>query len=543
MKQNCALCVIDDVKSVVEGISKVIPWTDHGIDVVGTALDGEEGLRLVRETQPDVILTDIRMPNLDGLEMLEKLRDENYVGKVIFFTGYNDFEYAKQAIRLGAFDYIMKPHSADQILQVVLKAKLEMEAHRAKEQRIAEIQNKLKESLPILRQEFFHLLIHHRTNEERIQKRWDFLQIDLDMKELTLMIIEMDNWEEQSLFLSIEEVELMRFSLQNIVEETVQAHTKGLIFRDTASRFVVIYQASAELPPSRVAEQCCEHVASYTKFTVTIGQSRKISHAVQLMDAYREALFALSYQFYEGGNVVLLYDDVVGGDRAVPRYSSDREQELTLSLRSGNFRKSKDALEAIFQELSSGGTNFPDPMHVMFVYYELATRIVRVLLEKVNYTDIEAFDQKLHDRTWLISAPLKELQQVLLDLCKEGCSRIESSQRTESERTIDQAIAYIQDRLHLDLTVGECAKHVHVSGNYFVHLFKKVTGMTFVQFVTQERMEKAKIMLLDGRLVQDIAAEVGYEDRRYFSDVFKKTFGMTPSEYRDQYLNQPESRK
>src|SRR5690606_18945995 len=122
MNEITTLCVIDDIASVVEGIAASPLWKEHGIKVVGTALDGEEGLNLIRELRPDIVLTDIRMPNKDGIELLTLLQQERNPAKVIFFSGYTDFNYAQQAVRLGAFDYLTKPHSIKQIVEVVMKA-------------------------------------------------------------------------------------------------------------------------------------------------------------------------------------------------------------------------------------------------------------------------------------------------------------------------------------------------------------------------------------------------------------------------------------
>ena len=534
MKVPCTLCVIDDIASVVQGVSEHIPWEQYGIEVVGTALDGEEGLQLVQSARPDIVLTDIRMPNMDGIEMLERLREDSYEGKIVFFSGYNDFSYAQQALKLGAYDYITKPHSDEQIIEVILRAKQAIEAKAMEDLQSLEIRSKLKDSLPILRQEFFSLLLHHRTNEDNIRRRWDFLQLDLPLQNLTVLVFEIDQLAEKQTDLSVEEVELIRFSLQNIVEETIAAYAQGVIFRDTLSRFAAIYHHREDLELTRIADKCREHIAAYTKFTVTIGQGRTAAHAGELSEAYQEANLALSYQFYTGGNVVLAYEDVAGREKKLPRYSRDYEQELAVSLRSGNVARAREALNLIFDELS-GGPTLPEPMNLVGVYYELASQILRILLEKIPYSDIQPMEQKLRDRSWSTMLPLKELQQLILDLCEEGCRLTERRQRSMTAGMVDQAIAFIQEHLHRDITVADCAKHVHLSPNYFVNVFKRQTGRTFVQFVTQARIEKAKTLLLEGRQVQEIAAEVGYEDRRYFSDVFKKAEGMTPSEYTRKY--------
>jgi two-component system response regulator YesN len=534
MSKPVTLCIIDDIQSVVDGIASRIPWGKHDIQVVGTALDGAEGLRVIHEQQPDIVLTDIRMPHMNGIEMLTKLKEEACSCKVIFITGYTDFEYTQQAVRQGAFDYVTKPHSIAQILDTVLKARELVLKERQERQSIASIKQKVKESLPVLRQEFFNLLLHHPSNLESVQRRWEFLQIDLAQTDLSIMAIEIDQLSARDQSLPIEDVELIRFSLQNIMEETINRFSAGITFRETMSRFVAIYQSAETVDESRVAELCCDNIAAYTKFTVSIGHGRKASDVSELARAYQEAIYALSYRIFAGGNVVLMYEDVAPRERMLPRFSTDKQQELTMYLRTGNAEESLQLLEDIFSEWGAC-IPLPEPMYLISLHYELASFMIGIFLEKMPYQDLQELEHKLRVREGTPLAQLKELQSVLRDICKLGCNRIETRQRSESQQLIHEAVQFVRAHLDMELTLNECAKQVHLSGNYFANLFKKVTGLTFIQFVTQERIEASKKMLLEGKQVQDIAIDVGYDDRRYFSDVFKKHTGLTPSEFKQRY--------
>lgn len=209
-----------------------------------------------------------------------------------------------------------------------------------------------------------------------------------------------------------------------------------------------------------------------------------------------------------------------------------------MSLLSGNEVRAVRALEAIFAELSSF-TPLPEPAYFVSVYNELISFILRILLENVPHEELHEWQRASLFAGWDAPVSLQTLQQQLAALISQGCKLIECRRQSDTERTIEEAIRYIRANLHTELTLQDCAGHVHLSGNYFANLFKKVTGVTFVQFVTQERMEAAKRMLLEGKQVQEISADVGYEDRRYFSQLFKKHTGMTPSEFKSQYEKEP----
>lgn len=142
------LCIIDDIKSVVEMISRKPAWQEHGIEVAGTALDGEEGLRIIRETRPDIVLTDIRMPRMDGLKMTRAILEDLPDCKIIILSAYSEFAYAQEAIRLGALDFVKKPFSLDEIVNVVLKAKELCREERQETARLAVMESKIRRACP-----------------------------------------------------------------------------------------------------------------------------------------------------------------------------------------------------------------------------------------------------------------------------------------------------------------------------------------------------------------------------------------------------------
>ncbi|GIP33033.1 response regulator [Paenibacillus sp. J2TS4] len=539
METRISMCVLDDIKSVIDGITLGIPWSDHGIEIVGTAMDGEEGLRMVQELEPDILLTDIRMPLLDGLELTRIMMQSNPSCKVILLSGYSEFSYAQQAIRLGAFDYVSKPFSIEDIVEVVLKAVEEIELERSHHRRIYEMEARVRESMPILRQEYFNLLIRYSSDEESIGKRWDFLDIGLDPENFIIMAVEVDHFAKTVQSMPISEVELTRFALQNILEETLSAYTRSIVFRESMNRQVAIFNSTSRLNPGEMAELCRQHCAEYMRHTVSIGVSSKVSTIAELPRAYEQAVSALSYNFYTGGNGVFLFGDLGSTDRYLRICSADQEGELLFALRSGNQELTLELLHQILHSFDSMQP-LPDPQRLIRLYEELAGRMLRVLEEKLSHDELrglEAEVEKLRKKGW---GSLQELQQYLQQLCKQGCILQEKHRRSEAEQVIHKAVQYIKGHLHLDLSVIDCARQVHLSGSYFSNLFKKVTGQTFLQFVTNERIERAKMMLLEEKQVQEIAGLLGYEDRRYFSEVFKKHSGMTPSEFKTAYLGKKE---
>ncbi|MDR6882417.1 response regulator [Bacillus sp. 3255] len=531
-----SMCVIDDIPSVLEGVATQIDWKSHGINVCGTAMNGEEGIRLIEQYRPNIIVTDIRMPKMDGLELSRKAKELFPETKIILLTGYTDFEYAQEAVRLGAFDFITKPFSLNQIEQVVLKAKQAVEETLNRAIVLEDLQKKLTDSMPMLRQEYCNLLIRYRTNEENARQRWEFMQIEVDPERLAVMVLEIDRFTDLSEYLPIQEVELLRFAIQNVVEDTIRIFTKGVVFRESESRFTAIFNTTENITALLVAEHCCQNVERFTRYTVSVGVGGVVDQIKSLPSSFEQAMSSLSYHFYTGGNGVVSFSDVSNSYLQLPRYSPEKEQELLLCLRSGNKNKALALLDDILNELMLTDSQ-PNPEYLISILHELAFMMIRTLQEKISYEELTDLNFRIRDIKIPSSLSLQEVRQELKDICGQACEKVMHKYRSDGAKIIDNSINFITNNLDKDLSVTLCAKQVHLSANYFANLFKKTIGCTFHQFVLQERMERAKKMLLAEQKVQEIAEMLGFVERRYFTGVFKKYTGMTPSEFREAYMN------
>ncbi|UQZ35617.1 DNA-binding response regulator [Paenibacillus sp. PK3_47] len=529
------LCIIDDIKSVVEMIARKPQWQEHGIEVAGTALDGEEGLEMVRRLKPDVVLTDIRMPRMDGLEMTRAILESNPECRIIILSAYSEFAYAQQAIRLGAMDFVKKPFSLEEIVNVVLKARDLCLQEREEQEKLKAMELKIKASLPILRQEYLTFLMQHQTTESSARARWQYLGIPLEPENFVVFIAEIDQFAGKYGAQPVQEIELIRFTLQNILEETVSAWTRGVIFREATNRYVCIMNTDNYELAEQITEACCANVSRYSRYTVSVGVGLCVPAIHELADSYTQALRALAYHFYTDGNAVYSYARIAHKQRAGGSFTITAEQEFLFALRSGNRDKCRQVLDRIFGELLALDP-LPAPQYVENIGYELSFKICRVMLELFPYDKVQALEQRVHQLKNRPNPSLQDIRLLLEGLCGESCRWIEEDRSAESSRIIHQAKAYICANLHTSLTLEQVARQVNLSQGYFSNLFKKVLGISFQHFVMHEKMEKAKVMLIEGMQVQEIAMELGYEHRRYFSEVFKKYTDMTPSEFKISYL-------
>lgn len=528
-----SLCIIDDIRSVVEGLT-AMDWEEQGIRVAGVSSNGEEGLKLIGEVRPDLVITDIRMPRMDGLSMLRAVLEENRDCKVILISGYADFEYAQQAVQLGAYDFVVKPFSEEDIMSAVLRAKAEIREERTKLLSLREMESKLRESMPVLRQEYFSLLVNHRTSWKEASGRWEFLNIELEPRGFVVMLIEIDRFREQVPEPSIREMELTRFSLLNIVQETIAEFARCVVFRAGQDRYLAVLNDTG--PPSspiEIAERICLNIERHTKFTVSVGVGGRVEEIGELPDSYRQAQRALSHRLFTEGNAAIPYADIRQSESQEP-LALEYKDELLLALRSGHVGRTEAILSAISESLQKRVSRH-NPDYLLSLYDELAASAIRAFYEMVPYADIQPLVQKFRTAQGTAGLPLAALHRQLHALCAEGAALVCRNSLSEGQKVVYRAIDYIKSRLSEDIAVGDCAAHVHLSASYFASLFKQVTGMTVTQHITSERIQKAKQLLVDGAQVQEVASAVGYEERRYFSEMFKKITGQTPSEFRAGY--------
>lgn len=529
------ICVIDDIPTVVRGLTLSVDWEKQGMAVSGTATNGEEGLAMIREVKPDIVLTDIRMPFMDGIEMMKTILQEMPWVKLIFLSGFTDFAYAQEAVRLGAFDYIVKPFTKAQVLEAVLKAKAALERERSQAEQMQSMEQKLRESLPYLRQEYMRLLIRYGSPQNKLRQQWEFFSINMEDEGFMVMVAEIDFFATRTVELPVNEVELIRFAVHNILEETFLSHTKGIVFRENLNQFVAVVNPSDGVDAEQLAEMCRENVTRYTYQTVSIGVGEAVKEPWRLSASYGQAMSALAHTFYTGGNSVYCYTKEENQKSAMPRYSYEKEKELLYCLRSANTDKAEDQLEAIWDEWTNVTTR-PEPEMMRTLCQELAHSMHRVFIERVSESEVTELEMKLAEMNKNPSS-FEEIRRQMKEYCRQGCSYLQKRHFSDARSLVDQAISYIEQNLQHNLSVGDCAKSVHLSPSYFSNLFKKEIGMTLAQYIIAKRMEKAKIMLLEGMQVQDIAISLGYEDRPYFSELFKRHSGMTPTEFRSNYLS------
>lgn len=488
------VAIFDDEFIVIEGLKKMVDWAKYGMVVVGTANDGNSALELFQFERPDIIFTDIRMPGLDGLELVSKVLTEAPGTKCIVFSGFNEFEYVKKALKLGVIDYLQKPITIPMIEEAVQKIVVQIN----KENEVSELRTKWVENRKeLLEKTTLDLLLGKKETEAK--------------------------WRE-----CFGESEAER-----IIGTTVIAYSGKMysMKNNDAYKIVPVWNGSTSLLVffhfNENLEVFSEQLTTWTEYEeVTIGSGHTYSRLIDITKSYREALHALRYGRFLESKGWTRFEEV-GTNNKIPENLSAQEETVLFYMRTGDKDGLFEQLTKYTQWVDSQELN-PDAIESEFLkLVYLGMEVVRETGEIVKQSsyypqkEIRELTTKDEMIDWLFRQMELMIDQII------------GSKKTNKHKAVEKAKKYIESHYNQDITLQEVATVVDMNPNYFSLLFKEEIGLTYIKYLTKYRMEQAKIMLKEGRKISDVSEEVGYLTYRHFSEVFKKYTGMTPKQYKE----------
>ncbi|MFC5702332.1 response regulator [Cohnella faecalis] len=546
------LLLVDDEADVREGVLREIEWEANGFEIVDVAENGREALEMTEIWEPDVVVTDIRMPFMDGLQLSERLRASYPATKIIILTGFDEFEYARKAIHLQVEEFVLKPFSAGELLQSLHKVKLRLDAEMAERENIDTLQGHYRRSLPLLREIFLGTLVTRNLSERDIAEKTDHYGLVLQGSHYTVSVLHLDkannaasgnasSGAEPSAGRSLREspdFELQSFAVRNIAEEIVDRVQAGCVFQHNDR--VVVLGVSSENDGNLVRSQALslleeirQSVEKFLKLSVTIGIGAATAKLTELKYVYDDAIAALDYRLLLGNNRVISIEDVETRHSAPVRYDELQEQSLLRCLKVGNAAE----MEAIVEQLFAPYISAVQPISILDAQVFLL-QLATTMLKAAQDTDNGAggpFDGGMN--------PLKELTQFgsllearawVVSTCAAMMGRIAIVRQTAYRSLVEEARQYTKANYSdSEINIAKVCAHLHISSGYFSSIFKKETKMTYMGYLLHIRMETAKELLLSTDLKTfEIAEKVGYSDPNYFSFSFKKHVGQSPKEYR-----------
>ena len=527
----------EDEVIVRETIKRMIPWEDLGFELVGEAADGEMALPLLLRQKPDLLITDIKMPFMDGLTLAKVAKKEIPGLKVVILSGYDDFNYAKQAINIGVEDYLLKPITKNALIERLTEIRSRYEHEKTQKEYYEKFHREMQAYEKNSSRDFFEALVSGSMDMMEIYRRSEKLGLDIVAEAYNVLIFTMNceedfsgqregysEWEAESL---------------ELLEEFFSENTSAMLFRCNIFSYGVLIKGQKETieenTRSCVSEiqRILDRKEQKRQWFVAAGEP--VERLSQIQKSYYSASRAFSQRYLYDENI-LYYDEMASMEKKnVTEDDSTYLQKVDVN-----------ALNpVILQKFLSNGLLEETENFVKDYFYAIGQEPLESLVFR-NYVTLNV--------RFSVMSFLKEIgcdtrtleQEDTEDVLSESSKSLENA-IAYAEKIISQAIA-LRDQnsgnknavdfidshyMEEDMSLNKAANAANVSANHFSALFSQNMGQTFIEYLTNLRMNKAKEYLrCTSMRSSEIAGEIGYKDAHYFSYLFKKTQGMTPSDYR-----------
>lgn len=530
-----SILLVDDEEEVRKSIIKQIDWEAAGFKVVGDAENGEEGLEIIEQLEPNVVLTDIRMPYMDGLSLTEKIRQRYPSTKVVIFSGYDDFEYAQKAIKLNVSEYILKPVNVEELTSILKRIKLGLDEEIEEKRNVNSLRENYRKSLPIIREQFFNDMVHRRLREDYIETK--LLEYDIPIanaKRWIIGAIDVEKYEERShKTLSLhEEEELIPISVKQIVEEKLSSYCRFALFQSVAEAAMVAIVALDENTITGLIDvfgDICKEVKRILEVPVTIGIGHSCTKLTQIIRSYQSAVDALGYKAVVGGGSTIYINDMEPISSGILKFDSSDESDYIAAAKFGPDEKIIAVTSRIASKLESAKVHYRQQQVFEF-------GVLNTMIQVIQQYDISLEDILGEEYLSVIDTLQHhdDFKEWLLDTTLKIHEAINNERDMTTRQVIQKAIQYIMDNYqNPDLSVEMICRHLHMSPAYFSTIFKKETGQAYIAYLTEVRLNKAVELLnkTDDK-TYIIASKVGYQEQNYFSYVFKKKYGVSPTKFR-----------
>lgn len=534
------LLIVDDEAHVVDRLYATIDWASLGIEQIIKAYSGKEALELLEQFSIDIVITDIQMPGITGLELIAEINDRWQKTKCILLSGYSDFNYAKEAILQGTEDYLLKPVTEKDLLATVGRVMDKLQKEWQEVISTQRLTYTFKENLPLLRGTLLNDLLQGRKlSEQSLQEKMHMLELPDFHKQICVCM--MIRLESDFLEYDMGRLSLMEYAISNMVEELFAEKFDSWSTKDAHDYLVFIMKrkqvtTEKEDPAwlERTAAVLQSAVNNYLKGKISILLSSWGEFPGDITTLYNSSLSAFRKQI--GSEHELLM--VLGEDSAQTELSALQKlyEPPTLNhlLEAARWEDTEEKLSLIFDEMEAKFSESQE--HLLEVYFSVASAFAYIAhkngrpLHQLIGGDYEKMTEGIPFRSvnQLREWSIRSLHRMMEDMDQE---------RKDSRVTLINDIrSFIDLHLASDVSLQSIADHVYLHPVYVSKIYKLETGDNLSDYVNRVRMDKASYLLKNGHdKIYEIATQLGYQRPHSFNHAFKKHYGMTPQEYRDQY--------
>lgn len=528
------ILLVDDEALIREAVSENVKWEQYGYELAGSCENGKEALEFIEENPVDVVFTDICMPYMDGMELSEKLSEDYPSVKIVILSGYDDFDYAKKAIRYGVKEYLLKPITADEMGDVLLALKTEMDKERKAEQKLSKLESAYRKGQKRLYSDTLLHLIRGSRADEETRRELKKVGLNLDFAVYRVAVAELDIYVRSSALDEERKKEsaLMAFVLHNISQEIVKRNKAGEVCQGKDHRTYMLLCSNRPVEFRQSVRNICNEIIAQMNqimhLEVNIGLGSYEAELENIYKSYEEAEEALEYHYIMGGNHVMEIETI-----REEKNQADVDKmlgELALHVKENDSGKIKEDFSVMEKTLREYCYDRRSAGVVLQRVVDMLDELCRASeMESVQRT---AFKEEILEKV-LNAGELKEAVDILGTYCVEVGGRLDNQKNVGGKKYAVMAMDYIEKNYgDCDLSLHSVCSYLKISASRFSTIFKQATGMTFMDVLIGLRMQKAKELLENTDMKNyEIAERVGFNDSHYFSIAFKKITGKTPTEY------------
>lgn len=526
------IILIDDEPLILAGIASLIRWEDQDCCIVGKATNGHAAIDLILKSKPDIVITDIRMPVMNGLELIEACKAKNCEFAFIFLTNLEDFQLAKQAVHLGATDYLVKLDlQPDTLIQALNKAKEEcsrMESHNNKKL----YSSLLKDSQEQLERNYFSKLLLHASTESSSPAP----EIAMRYPDAYLILFQMKP--EQILFGDTKPYDFQFISSQltdivnGIAARYFSSHTILMPKKDV---MLLVSSPKPESDNEKSLTEFCTKVnvalSTYFSLTALFGISQKKDDVYRLAAAYNEARTALDQCYYDSALHIVFYNN----RKIKVRHSGAREFNINFlkkSMSAAVMENESQDLKDIFSELSGLFTQYkPDKTQAVSACINIYTYLRDLLQTENSENNLFPYSIDIAEQLAQLGS-LDDILSWLDSFCEKVCALLADLKEKRSDKLVYMAKRYIREHYKEKIALSDIADYLKISPGHLSSTFSRYMNRTVSDYIAEVKIEHAKELIGSGQyLIYEIADQLGFENAYYFSKVFKKVTGISPKNY------------
>ncbi|CAN7462833.1 MULTISPECIES: response regulator transcription factor [unclassified Paenibacillus] len=506
--------LVDDERIILDGISRMVDWSSLQTELMGTARNGVEAFEIIQRQAPDIIISDIRMPGMDGLELVARVHEAYPHIRFVLLSGFGEFDYASRAMQYGVKHYLLKPTNEGKIGEALKEIVAELEQETSKESFVRNMKAELEKVMPHVKEQFLKEFV---TNKTYGKVDWDYFRslfkLDFDYQ-IRLLLFQLEEGFEFELL----------FAIKNIAQEIL---VSPLLSTTIGNHVLILLEESDHI------DQLHERIyhirdtfQSYYKRDVTIALSEP-SHITQARTLYRQCLHLLNYRFYLGEGSLITRKDTEGSQEASPKELGWDEERLNMSVRSGHREEAEAALRSFIGGLKEAQLDID--VTKSYVIQQFVSLVRQCAPEEMNhyFTQIPLIVEM---------NTLQTIQTFMENVVITMTERFYGLNKVKHSAIVQKVIDVITSQLgNSELSLNWVAHEMlYMNADYLGKLFKKETGEKFSNYVMKARINRATELIAEDADIKifELAERLGFGDNpQYFSQVFKKYRGSTPSEY------------